>query len=486
MNRREFCKLAAAGAAGGLVLPEGMVSAEATLSPQMVSHADPLPPGSGELQPKVRVHPGWRGLVSGLNNPFIPFGAMYFRANDGWTPRFWEKFDARAARKDLRTLKGMNFNTVRLWLTSLSFYSHPGKLNPPAIEKFDQFLEAAEEVGIYVQVCGLTTWQGRPPDEVPPWQRGDEYVDPAAVEDQVQFWHLMASRYKGRSVILTYELANEPSIGWNTPAMQIAWNKWNHRSMVIPPAKDNPGDSALLAYQHFREHVADEWTRRQVEAIKQADPDALVTIGLIQWSIPAIPNPTYFYSGFRPQRQAKLLDFMEIHFYPLAAGTYTYQSEAIKVANLAYLESVVREVAKPGLPTMLAEFGWYGGGSCAGVGGGVIVPTQQQQADFCAQEVRAATPLVCGWLNWAMYDDPVAKDITRFSGLFTANGREKAWGRRFSQIARQYQRDLPPVPLGQIGPRPDLPWDDCLTSSAAAEKFRLDYLAAFEREEFRS
>ena len=138
----------------------------------------------------------------------------------------------------------------------------------------------------------------------------------------------------------------------------------------------------------------------------------------------------------------------------------------------------------PGLPTVLGEFGWYGGGSCAGIGGGVIVPSQQQQSDFCAQEVRTATPLVCGWLNWAMYDDPVAKDITRFSGLFTADGKLKLWGKRFGEISLEYRKDLPPVPLGQIGPRPELPWDACLTNSAAAEKFRVAYLEAFKREEF--
>ncbi|MDA8378949.1 MAG: cellulase family glycosylhydrolase [Planctomycetia bacterium] len=482
MQRRDFCKLAATSVAGALAWPWNSTSVQAGQSHTELA-ANPLPAGGGGPLPKIRVHPGWRGLVTDENKPFVPIGAMYFRANNGWTPRFWKEFDARAALRDLKTLKAMSFNTVRLWLTSLSFYPRPGVLDSEAIEKFDQFLAAAEQAGIYVQVCGLTTWQGRPKKEVPIWQRGDEYADPRAVEDQVQFWSLFASRYKGRPVILTYELANEPTVHWNTPAMQKLWNKFNGKTTPIPPAKDNPGDSALLAFQHFREDVADEWTRRQVDAIKQSDPDALVTIGLIQWSIPAIPNPPQFYSGFRPQRQAKLLDFMEVHFYPLAAGGYRYQSEAIRQANLAYLESVVRETAAPGLPTMLAEFGWYGGGICPHYGR-PRPATQQQQADFCAREVKTSTPLVCGWLNWAMYDDPVAADVTRFSGLFTANGKVKVWGRRFSQIAHEYQHQLPPVPLGKIGPRPELPWDACLTSSATAEKFRVEYLAAFQREEF--
>ena len=158
---------------------------------------------------KVWVRPGWSGLVTVDNKPFIPFGAMYFKPNTGWTPRFWKEFDAEATRRDLLILKAHNFNTVRLWLTSLSFYPHPGALDSAAIEKFDQFLALAEEAGTHVQVCALTTRQGRPVNEIPAWQRTDVFADPHALEDQEQFWSLFAGRYKGRNVILTYELANE-------------------------------------------------------------------------------------------------------------------------------------------------------------------------------------------------------------------------------------------------------------------------------------
>ena len=479
MQRRDFCKLAATGVAGALTLPWNATAVQAG-QPRTALHADPLPAGSGAALPKVRIHPGWKGLVTEGNKPFIPFGAAYFRPNTGWAPQVWKQFDATATARDFVILKANHFNTARIFLTSAAFYPKPGALNSQALEKLDALIAAAETAGIYLQLCGLAGWEG-----VPAWQRTDVFADPRALADQEQFWSLFASRYKGRNVILTYELANEPTVNWNGPAMQALWNKWNGKSTPIPPAKDNPGDSALLAYQHFREHVADVWTRRQVDAIKQADPNALVTIGLIQWSIPAIPKAPHFYSGFRPQRLAKLLDFMEVHFYPLAAGGYRYQSEAIRQANLAYLESVVRETALPGLPTVLGEFGWYGGGICPHYGP-PRPATQQQQAHFCGLEVRTSTPLVCGWLNWAMYDDPAAADVTRFSGLFTADGKEKAWGRRFSHIAQECQYHLPPVPLGQIGPRPELPWDACLTSSAAAEKFRVEYLAAFGREEFRT
>jgi hypothetical protein len=78
-------------------------------------------------------------------------------------------------------------------------------------------------------------------------------------------------------------------------------------------------DRQLLDFQNFRESLADAWTRHQVAAIKSVDPGALVTVGLIQWSIPSLlPAGPRHYSAFRPQRQAEYLDFLEVHFYPLA------------------------------------------------------------------------------------------------------------------------------------------------------------------------
>src|SRR5690348_4544184 len=145
-----------------------------------------------------------------------------------------------------------------------------------------------------------------------------------------------------------------------------AWrdtNKLSFGVIPIPPARDALKDLQLLDFQNFREDLADEWTRRQAAAIKSVDPGALVTVGFIQWSVPSLlPAGPLHYSAFRPQRQAKFLDFLEVHFYPLAQGAFEYQTEEEELANLGYLESVVREAARPGKPLVLAEFGWYGGG----------------------------------------------------------------------------------------------------------------------------
>jgi hypothetical protein len=236
----------------------------------------------------------------------------------------------------------------------------------------------------------------------------------------------------------------------------------------------------LLDFQRFREHVADEWTRRQTAAIKAAEPQALVTVGLIQWSVPALLPGVQHYSAFRPERQARFLDFLDIHFYPLVNGFYEYSGQEDELANLAYLEAVVREVARPGKPVVVAEFGWYGGGRPTIDQGHHPFASEPQQACWCTKVVETTRGLACGWLNWGLYDHPGAGDVTELIGLLTADGRTKAWGIEFQRLSGDL-RSTPPSPTPSLA-RPSLDWDRCLTGPRAAAEFRKQYLQAFKAE----
>jgi hypothetical protein len=238
------------------------------------------------------------------------------------------------------------------------------------------------------------------------------------------------------------------------------------------------GDRRLLDFQNFREDLADEWTGRQAAAIKSVDPGALVTVGLIQWSVPSLlPTGARHYSAFRPQRQAKYLDFLEVHFYPLAQGAFEYRTEEEELANLAYLESVVREAARPGKPLLLAEFGWYGGGTPKFDRGVHPAATEEQQARYCGRVVKTSAGFAVGWLNWGFYDHPQAGDCSELTGLLTVQGQPKAWGQTFRSLAARWGgKEIPPAPTKS---RPDLDWDACITSLQAESQFRSAYLRAF-------
>ncbi|MBU6399911.1 MAG: cellulase family glycosylhydrolase [Verrucomicrobia bacterium] len=457
-------------------------------------HAGPADarPSSAAL-PRVRIAADGHGFVTGRNTPFVPMGVSYFRAGTGWAPQVWKQFDAAATRRDFARLKALGANCVRVFLSYGSFYTEPGVLSPDGLAKFDQFLDLAAAAGLYVQPTGPDHWEG-----TPEWARADRYADESMLRAQDDFWKLLTARYRDRTALFAYELLNEPEIRWTSPPMQAKWDAWvQHRygsldgafeAWQIPkpaalparapvPDRNAPPGRQLLDYQRFREDLADAWTRRQVKAIKSVAPNALVTVGLIQWSVPVALAGPFHYSAFRPARQANFLDFLEVHFYPLAHGFYEYGGEEDQARNLAYLEAVVSQVARCGKPTVLAEFGWYGGGKLTLDGGRHPEATEAQQARWCRRAVETTEGLACGWLNWGLYDCPEAGDVSQLIGLLKPDGTVKDWGRVFAQLAARFRRH-PPRPR-RLGPRPVLDWDRAITDRQAMREFQEQYYRAY-------
>lgn len=441
--------------------------------------------------PRVRVADDGRSFITEAGKPFVPLGVNYYRPGTGWAPQVWKQFDASATRQDIDRMKSLGVNCVRVFLSYGSFFTEPDALRPEGLEKFDRFLAMAEAAGIYVHPTGPDHWEG-----TPAWATTDRIADDRNLAALELFWTKFAARYRNRAVVFAYDLRNEPEVGWDSPAMRAKWNQWlqGHYGSADkaaqawsvpaaslrwgeqppPEAKDAPGNRQLLDYQRFREELADAWTRRQAAAIKAADPQALVTVGLIQWSVPALLPGVRHYSGFRPERQAKYLDFMEVHFYPLESGFFHYDAPG-EQRNLAYLESVVRETAAPGKPVVLAEFGWYGGKLTLDQGRHPE-STEEQQARWCRRAIETSQGMATGWLNWGFYDHPQAGDVSQLTGLLAVDGKPKAWGREFQALAGSLTGGVKPR---RLGPRPALDWDRCITSTEAGRAFREEYLKAF-------
>ena len=439
--------------------------------------------------PKISVSPDGRGFVTAEGKPFVPLGVNYFRPGSGWAPKVWKQFDAGATRRDFALMKDLGVNCVRVFLSYGSFFTSPDRLDPEGLAKLDQFLQIAEEAGIYVHPTGPDHWEG-----IPDWVPRDRIADSQMLEALERFWQLLAERYRGRPVLFAYDLLNEPAVPWNTPAMRAQWNPWlqaqyaDAKSLaqtwnvlpgeirwgeVEPPSdREPPGSRRLLDYQRFREQIADQWTARQVAAIKKADPAALVTVGMIQWSVPVILPSVQQYAAFRPARQAPMLDFLEIHFYPLATGFYEYKPDD-EVQNLAYLQSVVQETAAHHKPVVVAEFGWYGGGKLTIDNGRHAPASEDDQARWCRGAVEATAGLATGWLNWGLYDHPEARDVTELTGLLTSGGQPKAWAREFQKLAARFAQQ--PVQQREPAPGPRLDWDRAITDPQAGREFLRQY-----------
>ncbi|MHB1037467.1 MAG: cellulase family glycosylhydrolase [Pirellulales bacterium] len=447
--------------------------------------------------PKIRVAADGRTFQTADGKPFVPMGVNYYRPGTGWAPQLWKQSDAEATRRDFARMKELGVNCVRVFVTYGSFFMKDDALEADGLAKFDQLLEIAEGAGIYIHPTGPDHWEG-----TPAWAASDRFADERVLAALERFWKLFAGRYRGRNVLFAYDLLNEPQIPWDTPAVRVKWNGWlaarygsaektaaawrikpedvRWGNQPPPAGRDAAGDRQLLDYQHFREELADQWTRRQAAAIKSADPAALVTVGMIQWSVPALLPGVRNYAAFRPRRQAEWLDFLEIHFYPLAAGFFEYAKPEDELRNLAYLESVVREVAAAGKPVVVAEFGWYGGGRLTIDGGAHPAATGQQQAQWCRRAVETTEGLATGWLNWGFFDHPQARDVSQLTGLLTVDGQPKPWAGEFQTLAHALAgKTMPPAKLGS---RPEFDWDLLITSAEAGRQFREEYYRAFQKD----
>jgi hypothetical protein len=70
--------------------------------------------------------------------------------------------------------------------------------------------------------------------------------------------------------------------------------------------------------------------------------------------------------------------------------------------------------------------------------------------------------------------------VTQLTGLLTSDGQRKAWGEQFQRLAGQLTSQ-PPRPA-TLGPRPGLPWDQCVTDPVAGDAFREAYFRAFSED----
>lgn len=425
------------------------------------------------------------------HRPFVSIGVNYFDPHTGWAPKIWQQFDDDRVGRHLDLLSDAGFNTIRVFITLVSFEQEAGKVSGDGEAKFRRLLDMCRARGIYVQPTGPEHWEGRPD-----WYDGDRYADEKLLAAEASWWRDFAGRFADEPAIFSYDLANEPAVGWDSPAMRERWNAWladkyETREAVAaawnmpaeqvepigkvspPPNEPDRGNRKLLDYQRFREHLADEWTRRMTGAIRSVDNNHMVTVGHVQWSSPILLPSVRHYTGFDLKHNARHVDFVTVHFYPLDSPRPCDAPEGVD-ANRLYLEALLHEACGAGKPVMLGEFNWYGGGGLRGRHGWQLpeMPVEHQ-VEWCQPLLEVTAGRVCGWLNWGFADTPTARDVSRWSGLWTEDLELKPWGRVFSEFARKHARD--PLPPRRFDPRFDtvkLDRQAALTAPAAANAYR--------------
>jgi hypothetical protein len=407
----------------------------------------------------IKVAPGEDGFVEiDSGKPYIPFGTNYYDPHTGWAPKLWRRFDAGKVREHFRVMSELGVNCARVFLTAGSFQTAAEKIEEQALLKLDKLVEIAGDNGIRLILTGPDHWEGQPD-----YWKPDRFAGRAALQAVERFWAVVAQRYRSEPAIFAWDLLNEPHMPWFVEQWRPLWNTWLQNNygkrealkaawgdelteadawgnVAVPENQPEPGNPRLLDWQHFREYLADEWVRRQVEAIRRVDPAHLITVGYIQWSYPLVRSgKPGRYAAFNPRRQVRWLDFTTIHFYPTFGSPC--ESEQSRQKNIDYLQGVLA-YCHAGKPVVLGEFGWYGGGA----------PqhhpylSEQQQANWICEEIEASRSLADGWLSWPFADTPESKDISLFAGLVKADLSLKAWGLKFRELASNLPELKKPTP----------------------------------------
>ncbi len=405
------------------------------------------------MQGLIQLNAAKTGFVDTLTGaPFVPFGANYYDHETGWAPQIWKLFNEKRVREQFTLMKHYGINTARFFIASTAFMPEKGKVSEEALAKFDAFLAIARDTGIRVIPTGPDHWEG-----VPDFYKPDMFCGEDALEALDAYWAVMAARYKDDPAIFAWDLRNEPMIGWDSAPMRAGWQRylkekygcqkqlaaaWNHElgeeeslsdgTIAIPEDVVDENNPRLYDYQLYREQIAYDWTRRQVEVIRRAGDRHLVTIGYIQWSFPTYVgnHAPSGYGAFRPSVLSELLDFDCAHFYPMFGNP---AEPGCKRANVAYLQDWLR-FCDLSRPVVLEEFGWYGGGA---INEQQPYRTLEEQLDWDVTLMETTIGLASGWLNWPFADTPSSTDMSKFGGLVTSNLQPKPWGEAFRAYAEK-------------------------------------------------
>jgi hypothetical protein len=253
---------------------------------------------------RIRVSDDHRGFV-GISStaPFVPWGFNYDRdANSHLLEDYWESDWPRVVA-DFREMKDLGANVVRIHLQFGKFMDAADRPNPKALDRLADLVTLAEQTGLYLDLTGLGCY--RKPD-VPPWyDRLDEAGRWAA---QARFWEAIVGRCKNSSAVFCYDLMNEPVVpggrrngaDWLGPPL----GEFHYVQVITLDQKERP-----------RPQIARAWVEFLAKAIRRVDPNHLITVGMVDWSL----DRPGLSSGFVPAAVAPALDFLCVHLYPKAS-----------------------------------------------------------------------------------------------------------------------------------------------------------------------
>jgi endo-1,4-beta-mannosidase len=308
--------------------------------------------------------------------PARPWVGVNFWSRAGG-PRMWtERYSPQIVREELDVLAAHGCNVTRSFCYWPDFMPAPERLNPDAIERFADFLQAHRErelTTIPTFIVGHMSganWD-------PAWRGGrDLYRDVWLVAQQAWFVAEIARRFQSDPAVSGWLLTNEmPIYGGSAPEEDVT-----------------------------------AWARLLMHALRAAGADQPASVGDGAWGIEVTGRD----NGFSLRRLAPLVDFLGPHVYPMSDDPVRHHS----AAALACLLSNGFE-----RPVVLEEFGVSSD-----------FASDENAAHYYRQVLHSSLMAGAeGWLGWnnCDFDDLADEDPYRHHpfelhfGLTDRDGRPK-------------------------------------------------------------
>lgn len=272
------------------------------------------------------------------DSPSAPGGGEGFRLGINYWPSrtamgWWQRFDEAETDDDLARIAQSGFDSIRFFMTWEDFQPAPDRIDTAMLNRLVAVADMAERAGLQVMPT-LFTGHMSGVNLVPGWALGGTdrdhrfrvlsggrltpeglrnwYADPVVSTAQVRLAREAATA-----------LAGHPAL-W-------AWDLGNENSNCVRPA-DRPS--------------ARDWLKRTAGAIRSADPEALVTLGLHMEDLEEDRR-------LGPAEAAAECDFLTMHGYPIYAGWAEGPTDEHVLPFLAQLTSWLGGSAE----VLFSEFG---------------------------------------------------------------------------------------------------------------------------------
>lgn len=256
-----------------------------------------------EKLPRIVVDKTGHGFAEeGTGKRFTPWGFNYDHDRDGRLIEDYWAAEWKSVEEDFAEMKQLGANVSRVHLQFGKFMDTADQPNEKNLAQLSKLLALAEKSGVYLDLTGLGCYHKA---DVPDWY--DQLDEAGRWKAQANFWSAVAKTCSTSPAVFCYDLMNEPV----SPAGERKPGEWlgppfggkHFVQMISLAQKDRP-----------RPEIAKAWIKQLVAAIREHDKKALVTVGLVDWSLDR-PGLT---SGFVPKEIAEDLDFIAVHLYPEA------------------------------------------------------------------------------------------------------------------------------------------------------------------------